>query len=109
MQDDEILLAQLTGSEADADANPEPGDTDESSLPAIPERLETVGIEINPDRLLDVDDNSVGIAPEEAEAFYYLLDHASRVPLDELHAAGQDDLSRETLSGGARAVSRLAR
>lgn len=97
LRDDEILIAQRPESGARSASGQEHNQTPESTLPELPERPETVGVEIDPDRLLEVADNSVGITPEEAEAFYYLLDHSSRVPLDKLHAAGQTDLSREAL------------
>ncbi len=69
----------------------------ESSLPEIPPRPETESVEFDRDRLLVVQDDTVRMRREELEPFYYLLDHAVRVPLDELHAAAMDDVAREAL------------
>lgn len=69
----------------------------ESNLPELGERPETVPVEINRDLLLPVQDDTVNLRAAEIEPFYTLLDYAVRVPLDELHAAGHDDVSREVL------------
>lgn len=52
----------------------------------LPEDVEEDSVDINPSWLTAVEDNTVGIRQDEADAFYQILEKAQETPLKELQA-----------------------
>ena len=94
---DEVLIQNQSTDTGQPTEPDEKVAEDLSSLPELTQQFGKATVEVDLDRLSQVEDYSVGVKANEAEAFYYLLWHAGRVPLDELKVAGQQTVAREAL------------
>lgn len=104
LEGDEILISTSGTSQNEQASAPDSeeqfteAETDpSSSLPELKMETGPRKVPVDPERMHSIEDNAVGIRPKEAEAFYYLLDHAAHVPLDELVRAGESNVAREAL------------
>jgi hypothetical protein len=104
LEGDEVLIVASGTSQNEPDSpqalEEPPLETETDSPSTLPELKAETGpreVSVDLERLHSIEDNAVGIRPNEAEAFYYLLDHAAHVPLDELVRAGTSNVAREAL------------
>lgn len=68
-----------------------------SDLPLLPETPVVESVTLNSEIFYAIDDYSVGVRSEEADSFFYLISYASRVPLQEMNQAAEQEVAREAL------------
>lgn len=69
----------------------------ESKLPELPKEPVEENVEISADQFLTVEDFSVGVRSTESDSFFHVMSHASRVPINQLNSAADENVAREAL------------
>jgi len=69
----------------------------ESKLPELPKEPVEENVEISADQFLTVEDFSVGVRSTESDSFFHVMSHASRVPINQLNSAADENVARESL------------